>query len=316
MRIWIHVAALLLLGLGGAPALARNCTAAERAAADRQLWLNERDRNASIAAHLPWGTPVASVPVDNERLLVQRDYVIGYDADLRLPLWTAERVDHARLGKAEREDCFRADPRLPAADASTPTDYREPIYDQGHMAAFANQSSSDIAGHNSFIMSNMAPQTCGLNRGIWQILEGITRLWAEEHGTVWVLSGSVLDRDGNGLRDPDGAAWRMRSNNGRTRVAVPTAFYKVVARRRADGTVETLAVLLPHTHANPNGAEALAYLQEHVTGLAEIERVAGVDLFPRTERLEEAETLWRFSGGVPRSLCYHAAPDADGAAAR
>lgn len=308
MGIRTNVAAFLLLGLWGAPALAADCTAAEREIADRALQLSQAEQQASIAAHLPWGVPRATVPADNERLLVQRGYVIRYDADLRVPLWTAERVDHAPLGAAEREDCFRADPRLPAEDASTPADYREPIYDQGHMAAFANQSSSEIAGHNSFIMSNMAPQTCQFNRGIWQILEGIARLWAEEHGTVWVLSGSVLDRDGDGLRDPDDAAELMRSRNGRERVAVPSHFYKVVTYRQPDGRLATLSILLPHGHANPNGEEALSYLREHVTSVAEIERVAGVDLFPGEEAIGESDSLWAFEGRMPRSLCHQSAP--------
>lgn len=303
-------AALLALAplAGWTPALAANCTAAEREAADRQLWLSPADQRASIATHLPWGEPRETAPTDNERLLVQRDYVIRYDADLRLPLWTAERVDEARLGKASREDCFRRDPRLTNDQASLPSDYDEPVYDQGHLAAFANQSSSEVAGHNSFIMSNMAPQTCGFNRGIWQILEGITRLWAREHGTVYVLSGSVMDRDGDGLRDADHAAQRMLSRNGRSRVAVPSAFYKVITYRAADGGLRTLSIMMPHNHANPNGAEALAYLQQHVTTVARIEQVAGLDLFPEAQDLGESASLWPFVGTQPRSLCHQAAP--------
>src|ERR1044072_939809 len=156
---------------GWSPATAANCTPAERATANAALQLSAADQRAAIAAHLPWGVPRATAPTTHESTLVQRDYVLGYDADLRVPLWAAERVEAARLGNVDREDCFRADPRLSAADASTPADYNEPIYEQGHIAPFADQSTSAVAGHNSFIMSNMAPQTCQFNRGIWQILE-------------------------------------------------------------------------------------------------------------------------------------------------
>ena len=295
--------ALSTLAAWSAPAAAANCTPAERAAADAQLWLNARDREASIRTHLPWGVPQPTGPVTNERLLVQRDYVIGYDGDLRVPLWTAERIEAARLVRVERKDCFRADPRLPAAEASTPADYREPIYDQGHIAPFANQSTSAIAGHNSFIMSNMAPQTCQFNRGIWQILEGITRLWAQEHGTVHVLSGSIFDRDGDGVRDPDEAAPRMRSNSGAERVAVPSHFYKIIAVNRAPGEFETLSILMPHNEANPDGPAALRYLEAHVTTVEAIERVAGVRLFVTRAIRRDATRLWPFRGAQPRSLC-------------
>jgi endonuclease G len=285
------------------PSAAAACSAAERTVADRALMLSPAQQRASIARHLPWGVPPDTAPVTNERLLIQSDYVIRYDADLRVPLWTAERIDFARLGAVARADCFRADPRLPAAQASTPADYREPIYDQGHIAPFADQSTSAVAGHNSFIMSNMAPQTCQFNRGIWQILEGITRLWAQQYGTVFVVSGSVFDRDGDNARDADSAAQRMRSTNGNARVAVPSHFYKVIAIQRPGGRVATLAVMMPHGNANPDGPAALRYLRDHVTTIGAIERVAGIDLFPGATNLDESATLWTFAGRQPRSLC-------------
>lgn len=299
------IAALLALGsiVSWTPASAAVCTAAERATADRALQLSAAEQQTSIATHLPWGVPRATGPADTERVLVQRDYVLGHDGDLRVPLWAAERVDFARLTDLTREDCFRADPRLPAAEAATPRDYDEPIYDQGHIAPFANQTSSAVAGHNSFIMSNMAPQTCQLNRGIWQILEGITRLWAAEHGTVFILSGSVFDRDSNGRRDPDSSAQRMLSRNGQQRVAVPSHFYKVIARMRPDGSLETLSIMLPHNEANPDGPAALRYLEQHLTTIEAIEQLAALDIFPAGAEIEESRSLWPFRGRQPRSLC-------------
>lgn len=245
-RIFVHAQLLItiLLGLAifASPATAANCTAAERQEADKWLWLNERDRNASLEQHLPWGAPVPVGEVSNERRLIQWDYVIGYDADLKVPLWTAERVIGSELGKVSRSDCFRKDVRLKSADASTPTDYKEPIFDQGHVTPSANLTTSKLAVHNSFIMSNMTPQFCQFNRGVWQILEEIVRRWAEEYGTLYVISGSIFDWDGNGARDPDDAALRMKSNSGKNRVAIPSAFYKIIAVRAADGSVESLSI--------------------------------------------------------------------------
>lgn len=309
MKSWTLLRALaaILIALpaavGWSPAGATNCTAAERTAANAQLRLSAADQRAAIVRHLPWGMPTATAPTSNESLLVQRDYVIDYDADLRVPIWTAERVDFSRLGHAARTECFRPDPRLSAAATATLADYRGSNHDRGHMAAFANQSSSVIAGNNSFILSNMAPQTCQFNRGIWQILEGITRLWAAEHGAVYVVSGSVFDRDGDGVRDPDGAAQHIRSGSGAQRVAIPSAFFKIITYRRPDGSLATLSIMMPHDLANPNGPAALAYLSAHITTVAAIERVAGLDLFPGAPGLGESTTLWPFTGTQPRSLC-------------
>jgi endonuclease G len=149
----------------------------------------------------------------------------------------------------------------------------------------------------------MAPQNCQFNRGIWQILEGITRLWAQGHGTVYVLSGSVFDRDGDNLRDEDSAAQRMRSTNGNRRVAVPSHFYKIIAAPRGSGRVETLSILMPHDEANPDGPAALRYLQDHVTTIGAIERATGTDLFQTRAIITESARLWPFQGRQPRSLC-------------
>ncbi|WP_448662524.1 DNA/RNA non-specific endonuclease [Sphingomonas sp. CJ20] len=280
----------------------RNCTAVEKADGDRWLWLNAKDQALSIKSHLPWGIPASNA--EGDRLLVQRDYVNLYSTSLRVPLWSAERLTYSEIGKVDgRVNCFRKDPRLPPEQASLPSDFDEPIYDQGHMTPDADQDKTVRSAVNTYVMSNMAPQNCQLNRGIWQILEGITRLWARKNKVVYVLSGSVFDRDGDGRRDPDAAAPRMLSRNKQARVAIPSAFYKIIAVERPNGRIETLSVLLPHTTANPNGPDALAYLRAHVTTIATLEALTGYDLFPDAANVNESSAFWAFEGNQPRSLC-------------
>jgi endonuclease G len=304
--------ALAAIACWSAPAAAVNCSQPDKAAADAELIRfsgSAAEANAALSAHLPWGVPVETSPTTNEITLVQADYVIRYDKDLRVPVWTAERIEGKRLNeKIKREDCFRGDPRLDSATSSVPSDYEEPVYDQGHMMPFADQRYSKMSGHNSFVMTNMAPQNCQLNRGIWQILEQISRRWANEHDQLYVIAGSVFDRDGNGMRDPDSAAAHMKSNNKKKRVAIPSAFYKIVAFRKADGSVETVSVLFPHDDSNPTGPAALTYLNAHVTNLATVERLAGLDLFPQATQVHESTSLWPFEGYKPSSLCNNAKP--------
>jgi DNA/RNA endonuclease G (NUC1) len=303
------IAAAFVLGFGTtcqayAAGSSRSCTAAEKKEADRWLWLSPADKLFSVQTNLPWGAPINNDHVDDEVLLIQRDYVNSYDKTLRIPLWSAERLDPKRFGKVPvRINCFRRDPRLQAEAASAPSDYVEPIYDQGHLSPDADQDSSVTAALNTYVMSNMAPENCQFNRGIWQILEGLTRRWAKERGTAYVLSGSVFDRDGDGRRDPDDQAVKMASKNGKTRVAVPSAMYKIVALLKTDGSVETLTVLLPHDTSNPNGDEAVAYLQAHIVTIAKVEALTGLDLFPNAAALQESTELWPFVGKPPRSLC-------------
>lgn len=279
------------------------CSKAERADADKWLWLNARDKKLSVETNLPWGAPVEQSPDFSERQLVQREYVIGYDAELKVPIWSAERVVGSDIGKVGRSDCFRQDPRLKPAEASAPTDYVEPIFDQGHMTPSGDVTVSKRAVHNSFIMSNMSPQYCEFNRGIWQILEEQTRRWAHKFGTVYVLNGSIFDRDGDGQRDQDSSAEHMQSNNHKARVAVPTAFYKILAVQHPDGTIETVTILLPQDHKQHDDAEAMTYLQQHVSTIAAVQQVTGLRFFANaTAAPTELTQLWNFDQPSPGSL--------------
>ena len=300
----VAIVAAILCGFGAESAAARQCTAEERAAADKRLWLSQRDKDAAVRKHLLWGAPKATQPVTNEELLVQRDYVIDYDDDLRIPIWSAERIDARRLGKVDRIDCFRQDPRLKAQIASSPSDYKEPIFDQGHMTPNGDMSLSTNAVVNSFLMSNMTPQYCQFNRGVWQIFETLVRHWAQDRKTVYVITGSILDQNGDGRRDEDAAAKHMKSSNGKQRVAILSHLYKIVASEQ-NGELESLAVVLPHDQTDVDGAEAIRYIASHVQSIEDIESVTGLKFFPnldRRPRQAAAPNLWDTSHVSVRSL--------------
>lgn len=100
----------------------------------------------------------------------------------------------------------------------------------------ANFSRIDIASERHY---------CQFNRGVWQILVTFVRHWGKDRKTLYVITGSILDRDGNGNRDDDSAAKRMKSNNGKQRVAVPSHFYKIIASKRTDSSLDVLTIFKP-----------------------------------------------------------------------
>ena len=299
---FIALALLAGLCLVWLPARAGDCTPAQKVLADAQLWLNQRDKSAALKQHLPWGVPTTQ-PV---RLLIQRDYVIGYSDTLLVPQWTAHRLDFTRLGKATRIDCFRRDPRIPAPAASLLSDYNDPVYDQGHLTPNGDMSTGKVPVLNSFVLSNMAPQQCELNRGVWQIFESLVRIWAEDYGTLFVITGSVFDHDEDGLRDDDASIPRMRSRNGKARVAVPSHFYKILVRRIDDLRAESLAVMMRNEQTALDGEEAISHVSENVVPLARIELLTGQRFF--TQRgdvvMEETMVLWPINKPAAGSLAY------------
>lgn len=292
----------LVLSLA-APADARGnpkCSLAQANSADRMLWLNSRDKKLSVEQNLPWGAPRPPAGAPLDRLLIHWDYVIGYDDDLRVPMWTGERIVGSGLGKAVRSDCFRADPRLPASVASTPGDYSEPTFDQGHVTPSADLTKSKISVWNSFIMSNMTPQYAHFNRGIWRMLEDMVRRWAIGAGTGYVISGSVFDRDQDGLRDSDSSAELMKPSHGVARVAIPTAFFKLLAIPEPDGSVRTIAFMLPNDTADIKSKDAPAYLKSKIAHLDAIQHVTGYTLLPAATSIHESDDLWP----LPKSAAH------------
>ena len=300
--IWMGALALLVVASPAAAEEDRDCTKAEARDGDHWTWLSERDHEGSLRRHLPWGVPAELAATTNERMIVLTDYINLYDDDLRVPLWSAERIEWRRLGKVPRIDCFRPYPR--AVEVSdNQEDYDEPLYDQGHLTPAADQDSSVRAMVNTFFYTNMAPQLARFNRGIWARLEAITRTWVKQKKTLYVISGSIFDRDDDARRDPDNAAELMVPRHGPARVGVPTAFFKIITYRKPGGGLATLSIVLPHQAVSFSGRRQGEFLQSKVTSVAAIEQATSLDFFPDGQDLGEETDFCAFAGGAPRSLC-------------
>jgi endonuclease G len=306
--LWVlPVLAFAITTLLSGPVLAtsRNCTSPERDAANHALSLTASAKHQSISRNLPWGAPQSGLDASHEQLLTQRDYIIDYDEDLRVPIWTAHQLNAKSLRKLDRINCFRADPRLASEVASSPSDYKEPIFDQGHMTPNGDMALNTNAIINSFIMSNMTPQHCHFNRGIWEILETLGRFWAAQHGTLYVITGSIFDANNDGQRDGEAEITRMHSNNGQQRVAVPTAIYKIFAYKTIDRGIVTLTVVLPNDETAVTHDQAIDYLTGHVEQIAYVEKRTGLKFFPTlTGNIHEAAgaTFWDTAGASFKGL--------------
>lgn len=162
---------------------------------------------------------------------------------------------------------------------------------------------------NSYVFSNITPQYCHFNRGVWLFFEGMVRKWAKEKGEVNVISGSAFDKDGDTKPDPASSAKRLKVNKFGAAPTIPTHFYKVVLHKDEFGELEAIAILLPHNDKEMTRQEANDYLRKHVVTIDAIEKVAGIDLPPnvsaakasKQEAVERflAPALWETEGGLP-----------------
>lgn len=238
------------------------------------LLLNSAQQAAAESLHLPFGRPV-SPNATNEHILHQTEYLIWYDDDLFVPIWTANRLTAEEASfDVERFDCFRRDPRLSEDVTAFCEDYDEPVFDRGHMVPNGDMQRSEAAMINTFILSNIVPQLPRMNRGLWAGLEGRVRGWARARGEIFIITGVVFDRDGDGRRDRDDDARRMAPFFD---VAIPTHFYKIVVQRRPDGTLDTITILIPHRSNFPSNTNN--YLRQRIRTIDQIERLTGIDFF-------------------------------------
>lgn len=189
-------------------------------------------------------------------------YSICYRESYEQAEWSAYVLTTERLVKnTNRTDDFREDPEI-STQSATLADYKGSGYDRGHLTPAADMAFSKEAMSETFYMSNMSPQAPYFNRGIWMYLESQVRKWGTRFGTVYVISGPVLDKPASSY-----------NTIGENKVAVPEAYYKVVMVPR-DEYYEAIAFVIP----NEKCADTF---WDYAQSVDYVEEITGLDFFPK-----------------------------------
>ena len=191
-------------------------------------------------------------------------YTLCYCEKFEQSEWVAYQLTASELEKvADRKNNFHSDSAVSTGSAA-PSDYKGSGYDRGHLAPAADMSFSEHAMDESFFMSNMSPQSPELNRGLWLKMEEIEREWAKKYGSVYIVSGPVLNREDF-------------ATIGENEVAVPEFFYKIlvswVDSSASAGHYVWIAYLAPNGKTSNNPSD-------FVSTVSEIESLTGIDFFP------------------------------------
>lgn len=189
----------------------------------------------------------------------------SYDGRARLPRWTLERLNVEELKQVVRRDSnpFRGDEGVLPEARAIPSDYDGTGYDRGHMAPADSHRDSPEELRETFLMTNMAPQSPQCNRGWWRSLEEHTRELAREPGVeVWIITVPLFWDDDNDIDI---------KVIGRNRVWVPTHFGKSVLVKRKAGYSVTSWI-------GPN-AEFKKPLDSLKVSVDVLESVSGFDLW-------------------------------------
>ncbi|NCW77200.1 MAG: DNA/RNA non-specific endonuclease [Oxalobacteraceae bacterium] len=182
-------------------------------------------------------------------------FAVMHSGVSRTPLWSAERLTRESIAAAKevrRKDAFHAEEALPPTVRAELSDYARSGYDRGHMSPAADMPTEE-AQHQSFSLANIVPQDRENNQRLWSAIEGATRHLANQRGEIFVITGPLFEGE------------RIQRINGR--VFVPTHVFKAIY--------------------DPAKKEGAAWLAPNAAGdtyevmsLAELEKRAGINLFP------------------------------------
>ena len=250
------------------------CRTEERAGPEQQpseLNVERQDRELATIPLLPFGNPSnATTDVENaDNFLVVRDgYTLSYNNSRGTLNWIAWRTTAADLGARRERSLFRADESLPRGFRKIQYyDYSGSGYDRGHMVPAADRFGDEKRMDETFLMTNIVPQTGGLNQFPWNKFESYARGIVRKGNEVYTIAG-------------------VYGENGRLRgkVTVPTNCWKVVVVfRRGETSITARTQIIAVDMPNVEGIEDVSW-EMYKTTVRSIEAKTGLDLFSALPR--------------------------------
>jgi len=197
------------------------------------------------------------LPVPASDLVRHAYYTLSYNEKYEQANWVYYVLTDSMVlkGGEERSNKFRID-KMVATGSAKSSDYTKSGYDRGHLCPAADMGFNPVANEESFLMSNISPQTPDFNRGVWKELETAVRKWAIKERKIVIVTGPIFKND--------------KGSIGQDGVLVPGYFFKIIY----DATDEPrlIAFILPNEKSDRP-------LTDFVVTTDEAEKLTGFDFF-------------------------------------
>ncbi|UWX56630.1 DNA/RNA non-specific endonuclease [Maribacter litopenaei] len=212
--------------------------------------------------------PLEYLPSSTTKQVVHHSYFsLSYNEPYEQAEWVAYVLDKRHLTYDDRKrPYFIEDPWVQSKSADW-RNYRGSGYDRGHLCPAGDRRFSEQAYNETFYTSNISPQDKDFNSRIWNRLEIQVREWAKRYGTLYVVTGGVLELGLEEIGDED--------------VDVPKSFYKIVARKEK-GQLKLIGFLM-------KGVERQNPLEEYCVPVDSIEKVTGINFFKQLDNEYQKE---------------------------
>ncbi len=216
-------------------------------------------------------------------------FSLNYDHDHKNARWVAYELKPELLVNCAQRASHRfvVDIKLSERSAN-PDDYKQTGYDRGHLVPAGDMKWSEEVMRQSFITSNITPQSPVMNRGRWSMLETLVRAWAMESEQTLIVTGPVLN---DYLEKLPGSS-----------ISIPDYHYKVILSKK-NNRWKAIGFLMDQA---PQGNK----LEAFVFPVREIEKITGINFFPHLSKNESREleeqvelSAWNFQSKFQYRPC-------------
>jgi endonuclease G len=192
-----------------------------------------------------------------DQIVHHTHYSLSYHETYEQAEWVAYELTKKQLANANfKRPYFVQDPKVHSKSAHF-KNYKNSGYTKGHLCPAGDMQFSLEAFNDTFLTSNISPQSYEFNSGVWNRLEQKVRYWAEKYTKLYVITGGILSDDLKTI--------------GYEQVAVPNYFYKIVLDNHST-KIKAIAFLIPHENSDKA-------LYKFVTSIDQIESLTGIDFF-------------------------------------
>jgi endonuclease G len=211
-------------------------------------------------------------------IIYRQGYVLEHSATDKIALWVCEGFDRTQWEPTnpDRKNVFRPDPLLPKNQRAELADYKGSKLDRGHMAPAGDFRDQELKDE-SFYLSNMAPQSPRLNQAFWRLLEDKVKNWAGNDSPINIYTGGFFYDPKE--EDPATADGQIRYGRiGRSEVAVPTHFYKVVVGKDENREWRAVGFVVENRPYDKN-----AKFEDTIKSIEWIEERTGITFMPELD---------------------------------
>mgnify|MGYP003340418593 CR=1 FL=1 len=195
-------------------------------------------------------------------LIKRAEYALSYNSVRQQPNWVSWSFTSDDRGSSGRSDNFTEDKALPSGFARLDGSTFGGGLDRGHMCPSADRTLSPQHNEVTFIMSNIAPQAAGNNRGPWNDFEQYCRELASSGQEVLIICG------------PSEFKGRKTAKG----VPVPENFWKIAVLRKEGGTITSSSRVIAVSMPNENEVQGTSWT-DYITSVEQIEKETGYKFF-------------------------------------